>query len=135
MVPPLHPPIVRNVIYPIYRGLRGDELLPMLERFERNQWLTAEELEDLQWSMLHDLLVNAATYVPYYTELFKALGIRPDDIANPEDFRRIPALTKDSIREAGNRIITIDPTRGGFPLRMGGGTGEAIYFYGDRCGR
>ena len=131
MFPPLHPPIVRNVIYPIYRGLRGDELLPMLERFERNQWLAAEELEDSQWVKLHDLLVNAATYVPYYTELFKALAIMPDDISNPEDFRRIPILTKSSIREAGNGIVTTDPTRRGFPLKTSGRTGEALHFYGD----
>ncbi|MCK4350871.1 MAG: aspartate 1-decarboxylase [Candidatus Krumholzibacteria bacterium] len=131
MVPPLHPPIVRNVIYPIYRGFRGDALLPMLERFERNQWLAAEELEDLQWRMLYDLLVKAVTYVPYYSELFKARGVVPDDISNTDDFRRIPILTKDSIREAGERIITTDPTRKGFPLKMGGGTGEALCLYGD----
>ena len=131
MVPPLHPPIVRNVVYPIYRGLRGDELLPMLEEFEQNQWLPNEDLEELQWRRLLDLLMNVAKYVPYYSELFKARGIMPDGISNPDDFRSIPFLTKASIREAGNRIITTDPTRRGFPFRTSGRTGEALYFFGD----
>ncbi len=131
MVPPLHPPIVRNVIYPIYRGLRGDTLLPMLELFERNQWLAPDELEDMQWRMLYDLIAKSATYVPYYAELFRGSGIAPDGISNWDDFRKVPILTKDSIREAGKRIITTDPTRRGFPLKTGGRTGEPLHFFGD----
>jgi phenylacetate-CoA ligase len=131
MIPPLHPPIVRNIVYPIYRGLRGDALLPMLEELEQSQWLPAGELEELQWRRLHDLLAKAARHVPYYRELLAQAGIGPGGISNPGDFRRIPFLTKNSIREAGKRIITADPTRKGFPSSTGGSTGETLYFFGD----
>jgi phenylacetate-CoA ligase len=130
MVPPLHPPIVRNIIYPVYRGLRGDLLLPLLERFERNQWLAPAELEDLQWPMLHDLLVTSATYVHYYKELFERSDIDPRGISNWDEFRKIPLLTNNEIREAGKSMLTTDPTRKGFPVRASDG-GGGIYLYGD----
>jgi phenylacetate-CoA ligase len=131
MFPPLHPSIVRNVIYPIYRGLRGDELLPMLEELERTQWLTAGEIEELQWRKLHNLLVSAATFVPYYRELFAGIGMDAGSVDTIEDFRRIPPLTRERIEEAGRSVITGDPLRKGLPASTGGSTKDFPDFYAD----
>ena len=131
MFPPLHPSIVRNVIYPVYRGLRGDELLPMLEELERTQWLSAGEIEELQWRRLHKLLVSSATYVPYYRDLFAGAGVDADAIESMDDFGRIPFLTKELIREVGGSIITKDPLRSGCSSNTGGSTGETLYFFTD----
>lgn len=49
MLPGLYPPLVRNVIYPVYRGLRGDGLIAILEELEKSQWLSQEAIEELQW--------------------------------------------------------------------------------------
>lgn len=131
MFPPFHASIVRNVIYPIYRGLRGDELLPMLEELERIQWLAPGEIEELQWRKLRDLLVSAATYVPYYRDLFAGAGVDSGAVEGIDDFRKLPLLTKERIREAGGSIITKDPLRRGRPAHTGGSTGETLYFYTD----
>ncbi|HER44172.1 MAG TPA: hypothetical protein ENO08_06905, partial [Candidatus Eisenbacteria bacterium] len=131
MFPPLHPSIVRNVVYPIYRGLKGDELLPMLEELERAQWLAPGEIEELQWRKLRGLLASAAAYVPYYRELFAGAGVDAGSIETIEDFRRIPLLTKERIREAGGSILTKDPLRRGVPSDTGGSTGEILYFFTD----
>lgn len=131
MFPPLHPSIVRNVIYPVYRGVRGDELLPMLEELERVQWLAPGEIEELQWRRLRDLLTSAATYVPYYRGLFAGAGVDAGSIETIDDFRKIPFLTKERIREAGGSILTKDPLRRGRPAETGGSTGEILYFFND----
>ena len=104
MFPPLHPSTVRNVVYPIYRGLRGDRVLELLVGLEHDQWLPRAELEDLQWRRLRRLLERAATHVPYYRDIFSRSGLRIDDLQTPDDFLRIPLLTAekfdpDEVRE------------------------------------
>ena len=32
--------VVRSIVQPVYRGLRGDRLLEQLEELERSQWLS-----------------------------------------------------------------------------------------------
>ncbi len=131
MFPPLPPALIRNVIYPVYRGLRRDRLLSVLEELERNQWLSAREIEDLQWSRLAALIRGIAAYVPFYEDLLKQISLAPEDLQSPEDFRRIPFLTKEIIRSAGARMTSKDPIRRGFPSSTGGSTGEPLFFYGD----
>jgi len=131
MLPPLYPPLVRNVIYPFYRGLRGDKLISFLEELERNQWLSREEIEEIQWRRLEAYLRQITTHVPYYRELFQKEGIRVEEIQSPIDFQRIPLLSKDDIRAAKDRIVTKDPFRRGVASNTGGSTGEPLYFYTD----
>jgi phenylacetate-CoA ligase len=131
MLPPLFPHLVRNVIFPIYRGLRGDRLLPMLEELERNQWLTRAEIEEIQWRKVENLLGQAATHVPYYRKLLHDAGVKIEDIQNPNDFRDIPFLTKEIIHREGRRLVTTDPFRRGNASSTGGSTGEPLFFYND----
>ncbi|MDD4857435.1 MAG: aspartate 1-decarboxylase [Candidatus Krumholzibacteria bacterium] len=131
MFPPLSPILIRNVIYPVYRGFRGDTLLAALEELEKNQWLSPKELEDLWWKRLWSLISQSALYVPYYRDAFRQANLKSEDIQNPADFEQLPFLTKDAIRGAGNRIVSQDPLRRGFASSTGGSTGEPLYFYGD----
>jgi phenylacetate-CoA ligase len=131
MFPPLSPMLIRNVVYPVYRGFRGDTLLAVLEELERNQWLSPKEIEDLSWQRLGKLLSQSVLYVPYYRDAFQQAGLKPDDIQSPADFSKVPLLTKDIVRGAGNRMVSQDPLRKGFASSTGGSTGEPLYFYGD----
>jgi phenylacetate-CoA ligase len=126
MLPALYPPLVRNVIYPAYRGLRGDRLVSHLEELERNQWLTRDEIEDIRWRRVEQYLREITVHVPYYRELFEREGLAVDAIQGPGDFRRIPFLTKDDIRAAKDRIVTKDPMRRGVSSNTGGSTGEPL---------
>jgi phenylacetate-CoA ligase len=127
----LYPPIVRNIVYPVYRGLRGDRLISMLEELEKSQWLSREALADLQWRRVEEYLRQITTHVPYYRELFAREGIRVEDIQNPSDLQRIPLLAKEDIRAAKDRIVTKDPMRRGDKSNTGGSTGEPLYFSTD----
>lgn len=131
MVPPLSPGLIRNVVYPLYRGLRRDRLLVELEELERHQWLSAAEIEDLQWRRLAALVREIGTYVPFYRDTLRQVGLAPDAIQGPDDFRKIPLLTKEIIRSAGDRMRSADPVRRGFPSSTGGSTGEPLHFFGD----
>jgi phenylacetate-CoA ligase len=131
MLPALYSPLIRNVIYPVYRGIRGDRLISALEELERNQWLSREENEEIQWRRIEQYLCEITTHVPYYRELFEREGLRVGDIQNQTDFERIPFLTKSDIRAAKDRIVTRDPLRKGIASNTGGSTGEPLYFHTD----
>jgi phenylacetate-CoA ligase len=133
MIPPFPPFLVRNVMYPLYRAVRGDRLLAHLTVLERNQWLSPGEIEEIQWNRLSDFLHHIARHVPYYRDIFGELGLGPDDIRSPADFEQLPFLTKEIIRQAGDRIITTDPKRKGYSSSTGGSTGEPLYFYIDKA--
>jgi phenylacetate-CoA ligase len=131
ILPALYPPLVRNVIYPVYRGLRDDRLLENLAELEKNQWLSTDELEDLKWRKLDTLLRQAAMYVPYYRELFEEVGVEVDDIQSPDDLSKIPLLTVEKIGEAGRLMISKDPLRKGYRETACSSMGELLYFHGD----
>lgn len=131
MMPPLHPTLVREIIYPAYRKLRGDRLLARLEELERNQWLSRNELDDILWRRIEYLIQQATKHVPYYSALFRDAGLRPEDIQSPDDLRRIPFLTKEIMRAESGRFVTEDPLRRGYPSSTGGSTGEPLYFHND----
>lgn len=128
MVIPLSPSLVRNVIHPVYRGLKGDRLLATLAELEKNQWLSPAEIEDIQWQKMSMFLKAVASYVPYYREVFRNLGLKPEDIQNPVDFLELPLLDKYIIRQEGKRMVTEDPLRRGHESSTGGSTGEPLYF-------
>ncbi len=131
MLSALYPPFVRNVVYPVYRGLRGDKIIALLETLERDQWRSPQEIEELRWARLERLLSQIALYVPYYRELFARDGIKPEDVQGPADFRTIPLLSKEIIREAGSLMISQDPVRRGHASSTGGSTGEPLRFHVD----
>jgi phenylacetate-CoA ligase len=74
------------------------KLYARLKKLEETQWYAREDLKELQWQKLKKLLQHANKHISYYQKQFKKLGIKPEDIDKPEDFRKFPFLTKDDIR-------------------------------------
>lgn len=63
----------------------------------KNQWRTAASLEKRQSHGLRKLVAHAYANVPYYRKLFDAHGLRPQDIRDLADLKKIPTLNKDII--------------------------------------
>ncbi len=69
-----------------------------LKKLEKTQWYAREDLKELQWQKLKKLLQHANKNVSYYQKKFQKLGLSPEDINGPEDFIKLPFLTKEDIR-------------------------------------
>ena len=69
-----------------------------LYELERNQWLCRDEIQEMQWMKLKRLIQHAFENVPYYNKLFKYHNTLPESIHCPDDFRKIPILTKKDIK-------------------------------------
>jgi len=63
-----------------------------------NETMDRASLEEHQVELLHKT-VETAAHSAYYSELFKKERITPDSIKTMDDLRRIPFVTKDTLRE------------------------------------
>jgi len=69
-----------------------------LNELDRTQWLSSSELAAQQFRKLQELVNYAYEYVPFYRERYQRERIRPQDIRSYEDFRSLPILTRDDVR-------------------------------------
>ena len=110
------------------RCARGSRLNAELED---SQWLSGDALRRFEVEHLRATIQAAATDVPYYRKLFEQLEIRADDMRLPEDLVRLPVLTKNDIRTAGESMVS-ENRRG---LRVSGSTsgttGTPIWLHQD----
>lgn len=110
-----------------------------LQKLMKQQWLKPKELEAIQLKMLRGIVKHAYTYVPFYHEKFRSVGIYPDDITSLEDLQKIPITTKKEVKENfPHRILSkgtdinscwISQTSGstGIPLKMVYGSRDEDY--------
>lgn len=119
----------------VYKSLflKKGGTLSLLRELEKNQWLPEERLKELQWQKLKRLLRHSYSNVPFYRKRFENSGISPDNIKKPEDFNKIPFLTRQDIcdnlyslvaENLGNKKIQVN--------KSGGSTGEPIKFFHTR---
>ncbi len=125
--------LYRRVLFPLYeQGLRRRGTLRHQAAYEANQWRSADELQAIQWNALNALLRHCQEQVPYYRDRWKAEGIDWRDIRSMADFQRLPLLTKDDIRAAGDRLVA-DAWRGRTLRKAtGGSTGQPLAFHYTR---
>lgn len=128
----MNPKILRNFIYPFYRFLKKDDLLQKIREFEHNQWLSFDELKELQWHKLRRLIKYSYENVEYYRKLMDREGILPEDIKDYKDFQKFPILTKKKIRENLSSLISGAVRKKDLKKNStGGSTGENLIFFND----
>lgn len=124
------PIITKHILLPAYRRIQGNSAYAALEHLQQVQWLSPAELEARQWQKLQALLHHAYRNVPYYRQVFRDMGLEPQDIKTPEDLRRLPYLTKDIIRKRKDDLVA--PGQSLYSSKTSGSTGEALWFYISR---
>ncbi len=126
--------IFTNVLYPTLqlRYKQNHRSLYYFKYLEKSQWWPIDSLLEYQKKRLKELIQFAYHNVPYYHKIFKNLNIKPSDITNVSDLKRLPILTKDLIR---NNVQDLIPKK----IRKtnlinnttSGSTGEPLSFYID----
>lgn len=122
-------PVFRHVLFPAYEsGLRRRKTLRYVDEYEQSQWLPPEQLAELQWRRLKNLLEHCHREVPYYRRQWDGLGIGPGDIRTLEDYARLPMLTKADIRAHFEDLKAESWRDRLLTKRTGGSTGEPLHF-------
>lgn len=129
----MNPLIVRKILFPGFRLIKGDKQYQYLKELNDNVVLLRDLLESLQWQKIQKLLNHIYHHVPYYTKRFAEHGIHPEDIKNKNDFSKIPLLTKSDIRTNAEDMIAQNfETNALIRNSTGGSTGENLNFYNTR---
>jgi len=118
----------------LYQKATGRHILECLDELNRTQWLSRDELLNLQRSKLYRLLEYAYEQVPYYHWLFDRVGFRPPDVLSDlASMQRVPVLSKSIIRENLDDLCTIETRRRKQMsyLTTGGSTGHPLVFMQD----
>ena len=99
---------------------------------QESQWWDREKLEDYQLRQLGVLLRHAYDNVPHYRRVFDERGLKPTDIQDLEDLKKLPCMTKDKFRENFHEILAENARVRFLPLeRTSGTTGKTLQFYSD----
>lgn len=98
--------LFKNIIIPSYFNYKGNNRYKYYYDLKDRDFLSIEELQDIQWKRLRLLIEHCYRYIPYYTDLFNSLNIIPSDINSFEDYAKlVPELTKQNIRENFDNLI------------------------------
>ena len=122
----MHPFIVRKVIFPLHERLKGKATYRHCKELERTQWLSSDELEELQLEKLRSHLAFAYSYVPYYRQLFDAHGLQPGGIQTLKEFAGVPYLTRDIIRNRFEDLKAQGWSGSAQVMSTGGSTGSPV---------
>ena len=111
----------------------GSTLSTQLRVLKANEFISQEELQDIQNDKLHRLIQHCFETVPYYHKLFLEYGIKPEEIRNKEDLQRIPILTKQIIRDNYNDLFSsaANPRQRKY-ASTGGSTGTPLKYCTDK---
>ncbi len=122
--------IFRNIIFPAYEGgLRQRKTLKYLREYQQHLTWPEDKILEYQKDRLESLLEHCFQNIPYYQKQWKSLGIQSiQDIKRPEDFSKLPILTKDDIGQHYNDLLFSNPGSRNIKKATGGSTGKPFQF-------
>ncbi|WP_198043622.1 phenylacetate--CoA ligase family protein [Ketobacter nezhaii] len=105
-----------------------------LRELRRHYALSLPERLDISRKSLANIVTYAGQYVPYYRELFKEYHFNPDKLEKDTAYLNdLPVLTKDIIREQGERMLSQSLAElRHYGCKTGGSTGLSAVIYYDQ---
>jgi len=120
--------------YPIAERRERRSVTPKVAELRRHYAQPMAERRRIAQRRLGDILTFAGTHVPYYRDLFRQVGFDPQRAAeDPRRLEVLPYLTKDIIREQGERMLSrpLAELRH-HACKTGGSTGLSCTIYYDQ---
>ncbi len=97
----IHALSIRAVLGPLWARWEGSPYLAHYRSLCRTQHDPPETVRARQWEAVQAQVRHACATVPFYRERFAEAGLRPGDVCTPDDYRRLPILTKADVRMRG----------------------------------
>jgi phenylacetate-CoA ligase len=100
--------------------------------FQRSQYWPRPRVQRAIASKLRSLVEHAYRTVPFYRERFDAAGLRPEDIREPADLRRLPLTRRADLQNAGDAALSNAFSRDSLvAYRSTGSTGRPLTVFAD----
>ena len=122
----------KHVFFPLWEIKDGSRRREYLRALTSSQWLDRGTLREQQWTRVREAVSYAARNCPYYRE---RLEVGPGGLRDWAHFKSLPLLTKQDIRQDGDKLLSREFRRDDLvEARTGGSTGVALTLYFDeRC--
>jgi len=117
-----------NILFPLHETLKKHTSVKIRHAMEQSQWLSRDEIQQLQLANLKTFLVDVQQHVPYYRELFAQLGFQPENLTSLQQLASLPLLTKPEIRAHVDEMKAENAV-GLARFNTGGSSGEPLIFY------
>ncbi len=122
-------PVRSRLFQASYLLTRKSSVITHYRELMETQWWSHDDLAAMQLEQLRRLLAFSYAHVPYYHELFDALGLEAASVTSVGDLQRLPILTKQTIKQHRAKLQLID--RKGLRYEhgsTGGSTGEPLQY-------
>jgi len=121
-------------LYPILESAQGRSIRPKLRALKKDSGISFPQRLELIKKRLSALVQSAGDHVPYYRDLFRKLGFKPSNLEKDLAYLNdLPYLTKEMVREQGEKILDERLNRTALQVRKtGGATGPAVPIYYDQ---
>jgi phenylacetate-CoA ligase len=122
----------KHIFFPLWEFKDGARRGEHLRLLNESQWWGHERLRAQQWDRVREIVAYATRHCPYYEKRLAEVGVSAN-LRDWDDFRRIPVLTKQDIREQGLGLLSKEFAREDLvESRTGGSTGKALTLYCDK---
>ncbi len=98
--------LTRYVIGPAWAQWERSPYLRHYSRLRRTQFDSPEQIQTRQLAELRQMIEHAYETAPFYRKALDRVGLKPTDIRSFEDFRKIPILTKQDIRDQFDDLLS-----------------------------
>lgn len=123
--------LIRNAVLPAGDLMLGHPMMRRLRFLEQAQWWSPERVEAERGRLLREVVATACREVPFYREHFERSGVRPEDIREPADLRRLQVVTKPMLREGYPSRVCRDTGRRTYETSTSGSTGSNFWVRED----
>lgn len=122
---------IARFVYKIIDFSRGQETFKVLKGLQSNEELSSSELRDLSWHKLKKYVDFSYKFSPYYKKLLNDIALPASKIRCPEDFQKIPIMSKEDLRKNIHNLEVKDFTGKFTKAKTSGSTGIPLNFYKD----
>lgn len=108
----------------------SSDFFKYLDWLEESQFWGEQEIYNYKLNELKKIYKHAYNTVPYYRKKFKKAGLSSNLLKEIEDWKKIPILEKEDIRNNWKDLVSVNHTDGKLIHRhTSGSTGKALDFY------
>lgn len=125
----LYEALFKHLMFPAYETVvRQRETARFVSECDRNQWLPAPALHDLQLARLNALLSHCWTQVPFLQDYWRDHGLTPRALQHVDELAAYPTFTKSLITANYDRMIATNWRGRTLSKTTGGSTGDPFRF-------
>jgi phenylacetate-CoA ligase len=124
--------ILKTIVLPVADKAMKTSIATSYYLIKKLKHLSSDEIIKWQNQNLYQLIDHAYTHTKFYKRVFDAAGIQPKDIKSRDDLAKLPALTKELIREYFDDIVPDNLKT--IPYKKsatGGSTGDPMVYWLD----